>query len=377
MSYDLYVYDTNFNIVKIVDDYEYLRWNIRYRTVDSFELKINRYKTTADYLQLGYIIQLRKGVNFVREGIIESKEIELSGEGKLSEAWDITGRGLDGILAERLALYGTDSGNGYDSQSGIAETLMRHYVDVNCISSSDTDRNYSFLELEPDQERGASVKYDARFQSIAEILEDLSLASGLGWTVTFDSSNKKFKFRVLQGLDRSWGNGVNSVVVFSPEFGNIKLIGYKKTRIDSKTVAYVGGQGEAELRTVQKVTKDGLTYTNLDRREFFVDARDLDTTDKLTQRGNEKLVELGEEEVIEFENLPTGPFEFETDFNVGDIITVKYPGIFEADTRIIEVTEEITPEQGIQNKLVVGREYPDLIGFLKLSQKNISAEIRR
>lgn len=376
MSYDLYIYDSNLNLVGIIDNYEYLRWSIRYRSVDTFELKINRYKQNVDQLGIGNIIHFRKG-EFVRAGIIENKEITLTEEGKASESWQVTGRGLDGLLAERIALYGTDSGNGYDSQSGVAETVMRHYVDVNCISSSDSDRNYSLLELEADQGRGTTVEYDARFQTIAEVLEDISLASGLGWNVVLDLDAGKFKFRVLQGVDRSWDNGVNSVVTFSPEFGNIRLIGYKKTRLNSKNVAYVGGQGEAELRTVQEVAKDGNTYSDVQRREFFVDARDLDSTDKLTQRGNERLEELGEEEILEFENLNTGPFEFETDFNIGDIVTVKYPGIAEMDARIIEVVEEITPEQGIQNKLIVGREYPDLVRFLRFFEKNINPEIRR
>ena len=444
MTYPLYVFSDLLINKAIVDDYEFLRWNIKYRQVDNFELKINRYKVNVDKLTEGSIIAFYKNGNW-RAGIIESKELRLTEEGKISESWSIIGRGLDGLLSERIALYATDSGDGYDNQYDLAETVMRHYVDINCISSSDTDRNYSLLDLEADSLRGVSIYYSARFQFISEILEEISLASGLGWEVVLDTINQRLKFRVLEGLDRSWENGVNSVVVFSPEYGNIKLLGYKKSRISSKNVAYVAGQGDADTRDVDEVsylsraytndpaagdnieleiadtsiftaddvvtvsssagsetatitvvdtdvhiTVDTLalnhtttnplvstTYTGTARREFLIDARDLDATDKMLQRGNERLVELGVEEVMEFENLNTGPFEFETDFNIGDIVTVTYPGISTMNTRIIEVIEEISADNLISNKLIVGRQYPDLIYLLKYSEKNINPEIRR
>lgn len=376
MPYPLFIFDSSLNPTGIIDDYEYINWKLKYRQVNNFSLKINRYKTNVELLAEDSIIAFRKGTSW-RAGIIESKELSLSEEGKISEIWTISGRGLDGLLAERNALYGISSGNGYDSQTDVGETLMRHYVDVNCISSADANRNYSLLQLEADSARGTIVSYDARFQYLSEILEEISLASGLGWDVILDSTNKKLLFRVLEGLDRSWENGVNSAVIFSPEFGNIKLLGYKKSKINSKNVATVGGQGEAELREIQEVSLNGSSYAGVARREFFIDARDLDLTAKLIQRGNERLVELGIEEVMEFENSNSGPFLFETDFNLGDIVTVKYPDISEMNTRIIEVSEDITPENLISQKLTVGKENPDLISLLKLYQKNINPEIRR
>lgn len=374
--YPIYVFNSSIQQQTIIDDYEYLKWNIRYRKADDLELVINRYKNNVDYLASGNIIAFYRNGSW-RAGFIETKKLELTQEGKISENWSIKGRGLDGLMCERIALYATDSGTGYDSQSGNAETLMRHYVDVNCISSSVPDRNYSLLELEADQLRGSNVYYDARFQKLDSLLEEIGLAGSLGWNIVLDVENKKYLFRILKGLDRSFGNGVNSVVSFSPEFGNIKLLGYEESRINSKNVALVAGQGEANSRVVQTVAKDGSSYSDMERREIFIDARDLDTTDKLTQRGNERLEELGIDIFVEFENLNGGPFNFEEHFNIGDIVSVNYPDIVSFNGRIIEVCEEITKEEGITDTLIVGREYPDLINILKLQNKNVSAEIRR
>ena len=246
-------------------------------------------------------------------------------------------------------------------------------------------------------------------------------------------------------MDRSWGNGVNDVVSFSPKFGNVKLISYVDSSINSKNIAYVAGQGEANARDVDEVsylsraytndpaagdnielemadtsifavsdvvtvsssagsetatitvvhtdvhiTVDTLAlnhtttnplvstiYTGTARREFFIDARDLDATDKMLQRGNERLVELGETKVLKIENLAAGPFSYGEDFYLGDIVTANYPDIIEADVRVIESEIEITPENLIQNKLIFGKQFPDLININENRTKNFLTEMRR
>ena len=376
LSSKITIFDTSLTRIGIIEDYEYLRWNFRYRTIDDFELKINRYKPNTEYLIKNNILSLYVA-GYHRAAMIESIELSLTQEGKISEVYTIRGRGLDNLLAERIALHNTASGTGYDSQNTYAETAMRHYVNVNCMDATDTDRNYSFLYLADDLERGGNIKYDARFQTIAEILEEISLISGLGWSVVLDPTNKRLVFQVLEGLDRSFGNGENSTVMFSPKFGNIQLISYRNSSVGSKNVNYTAGQGEAQERTVVKVTKDDETYTGLSRREILTDARDLDTADKLTQRGQGRLAELGEEIMLEMENLQTGPFKFGEDFDLGDIVTIEYPDIISADVRVLESQIEISADKGIQNKLILGREFPDLINIRKIENKNIAPEIRR
>jgi len=77
------------------------------------------------------------------------------------------------------------------------------------------------------------------------------------------------------------------------------------------------------------------------------------------------------------ENLNTDAYRFGYEYDLGDIITVKYPEIVEMDARIIEVIMEITEREGMINKIVVGRTYPDIISILKNENKNMYPEIRR
>jgi hypothetical protein len=377
LSSEIHIFDSTLTRVGIIENYEYLYWNYKYRSPGNFKLIINRYKTNVEYLIKGNILALYIA-GYYRAAVIESIEIGLNEKGKISENYIIAGRGLGGLLSERIALHNTASGTGYDSQNTYASTAMRHYVNVNAMDATDTDRNYPLLHLEdPDPEAGGSIKYDARFQVISELLEEISLASGIGWEVVLDPTEKKLVFLNIVGVDRSFENGANSVVMFSPEFGNIRLISFSDSNIGSKNIAYVAGQGEADDRTIQEVTKDAGTYTGMDRREFLIDARDLDETAKLTQRGNERLAELGEEKIVEMENLSTGPFSYGEDFYLGDIVTVIYPDIVEADLRLIESTIEITPQKLIKNKLIFGKSYPDLINIREFKDKNYLTETRR
>lgn len=449
LTSQLTIFDSTVKPLGLIENYEYLYWNFKYRNFGNFELKINRYKPNVQYLQKGNIVALYVA-GYYRAGVIEYINIGLTGEGKKSENYKITGRDLGGIFAERDAEHNVSTGTGYDSQNTVASTAMRHYVNVNCMNSSNTDKNYPLLFLEnPDPQCGGNIKYDARFQTIAELCEEICLASGLGWEVILDPTNRRFIFRNIEGLDRSFGNGDgNKPVTFSPEFENIKLINYTDSNINSKNVATVAGQGEGADRLIVEVSKDGLTYTGMDRREIFIDARDLaspavaytndpsvgnnielnmaDTSEftvgdivivsssagseratitivdtnvhitvntlalnhtttnplvtnitKLIQRGNERLVELGETKAIEMDNLSTGPFKFGEDFYMGDIVTAEYPKIVSANVRVIEAVIEIDAGNLIQNSLILGKPFPNSLNITDLRNKNILPEVRR
>lgn len=364
------IYDGNLNYIAQIDDYEYFRWTRRYRLPNDFEFKINRYKNGAEFLQLGNFIVFKKG-SIYRVGRIEFKEISLDQEGKLSESWSIMGYSMSGVLNDRICLHDVSTGDGYDTISGYAETVMKHYVNVNLVNPSDPSRDIPNFVIAADQSRGLTVNGSARFQTVSEVLQDLSLASGLGYITSFDVDTKSFVFDVIEGKDRTFGNGVNPVVIFSPEFDNIKSLTFRDSLMGLKNYAIVGGQGEGSARLIQAVG----SATGLDRKEMFIDARDLTTG--LEQRGLERLSEYNEEIIMEFEHTQKGPFTYLVDFDLGDIVTVIYPGIVQMNSRIIEIIEYVEVDGGEKFSITVGNTFPDMALIFKRNQKNIAPEIRR
>lgn len=371
--YPILVFDDSLRYVAQIDDYEYLAWTRRWRRPHSFEIHINRHKNAADVLRPGHFVVMKRGNHF-RIGRVEYCELGLDQTGKLSEIWRIAGKNVAGMFEARIALHGTDTGSGYDVQSGDAETVMRHYVAVNCITPSDPNRIIPGLTLGTYYARGPTVQYRARFQTVADILEEISYVSGLGYEVRFDLDTKRFVFDVLQGRDLTSSQTENPPVTFSPEFGNVQMLGYRYSTLDTRNVAYVAGQGEAAERMVIEVS-DG-TPVGFDRREILIDARDQETAEQLQQRGREKLAEYGEETIMEVEYLPGGPFAYGVDFDLGDVVHVRYPGIAGMDARIVEVVEQIDAS-GDRLKITFGSEWPDLIRIISREQKELSVEVRR
>lgn len=414
------------SLVKIgeLDKYKYFKWHRKYRKVNEFELHINRNLYDDTKFALGNYIAFPRTeydgwltrfdnshdalsqytndqlnafshVELMRSfeldftnlpdveysmGVIEYKEIKLEDSGKASETWVIRGRSLSGVFEDRLCLVGVSSGNGYDVQTNVnAETAMKHYVDGNVVNPSNPPRSVSLMEIAPDQGRGNIITTRARFQSVAQILESISLVGGLGYKTRYNIGLSKVIFEVIEGKDLTTSNGINSPVIFSPDYDNIKSLTFRDSVWGVKNVAVVAGQGEAEARTIVTVI-DGAPV-GIDRKEVFVDSRDVEASPtelaELAQKGNETLATTNIAAVMEFQHLQSGPFEYTKDFDLGDIVTVVYPDVAILNSRIIEVIEETTPELGNTFSLVVGNEIPDFISLIKRDRKNIENEVRK
>ncbi len=348
----------------VIDAYEAIEWTRRWRAPGSWQAVISRYATGAEELREGRFISLpRRGRHLV--GIIESIEGQMTDEGEISESWTVAGRDLGAILQGRICLHGTDAGTGYDEQIDvIAETAMRHYVEVNAINPTDPDRAIPGLDLMlVDQGRGGTVQVRARFQGLLEILESIALQTGLGWGILWSPDTGELLFDVLEGVDRS------AEVLLSPRLGNCLIAGYRACLSDAPTLAVVAGQGEAADREIVEVG----TAAGWDRREVFVDARDLDATDALIARGEEKLAEVGETTTLEVEYISTPTYRYGIDFDLGDIVSAEYPGIATMEARIVAVTEQYPSGRIV---LGLGKEWPDLISLVRALRKE-NAEMRR
>lgn len=358
----------------VLDSYAYLAWRRRWRQPDEFEISINRYTTGADELQAGRFVVLKRGSDY-RIGIIGAKDLQMDSTGRPSEMWKVIGRCPGAMLDEngRIALAGTDTGTGYDTQTGPAETLMRHYVAANCISPGDADRMVPFLHLETnDLGRGLVTTCNARFQPIATLLEDLCLTSGLGWDLVLDPETWRLVFRVRDGVDRRASQNANPRILFSPGLGNALVTGYHESSQQTISVAIVAGQGEAAGRQVVEVGAG----SGFARREAFIDARDLDNADQLIVRGLQRLAEFRDEVSLEMELLPGSTFVYPRDFDLGDLTYAEYPGVATLESRIVEVLEEWT-QAGPRISFVLGKEFVDLNKATKWQNRRTDAEVRR
>jgi len=130
-----------------------------------------------------------------------------------------------------------------------------------------------------DNNRGLPERFDSQFtgHELMEALEILGAESGLGYFMGFDPKAKQDVFTVYRGDDYSVGENVR---MFSAEFRNLDALNIVDDISLYKNVAYVAGQGEGANRVIVIVG----TATGSDRREMFVDARDIQQDMEIQRR---------------------------------------------------------------------------------------------
>jgi hypothetical protein len=367
----IWVFDTGMNLAAMIDGFSYLSFTRKWRTPGEFELRVSRYSTGADSLvEEGYIGYYRNGR--FRFGIVLGKELALTEKGKISEEWIVKGRELAYLLTYRIAMNVVDQGSGYHTiVAPDTEAAMRELVNKNCIDPSNNNRVMPGLALGTDHGYGAPIETRFRFQNVGEGLEQLGLYSGLGYSVDADLDTGNISFNVRQGTDRT------ATVFLSPEFANVRLLRYSSNSEDEKTFVYLGGEEEAADRVIYEYWNAAAEPTGYDRKEIFIDGRDCSGNDQLIARGEETLAQYAETVTLDVEYLESDSFEYDTDFFLGDMITVDYTGIATVATRIIGVTEEYSHGEIERVYLLLGKEPPDLGQVLKREKKNYSVGVRR
>ncbi|MFD2704089.1 siphovirus ReqiPepy6 Gp37-like family protein [Salibacterium lacus] len=333
--------------VAIFEDYQKLEWKRSLYRPGTFNMTINTNQYNARYLQKRtvFIPDNDEPVFIVEQ--IEAKENE---NGKEDETMTVTGRSIGGMFEERIALPPTD-----DSRDRVdnvpAEHAIKHYVRQNAESNAAPVRRVPGLVIQAGQGRGEAITYNARFQTVSEVLEDIGNTTGSGWEILLNDNNE-YAFDTIHGLDRS------EDVFFDVEFDTALSQSWLTSDMDQKTFAYVAGQGEGVDRQMVEYYLADDEPAGFDRRELFVDARDTDSD--LDQRGRTKLKETEEEDIFETEVDPFGSFQYRRDWDLGDIVTMRNRrwGIQKA-VRIVAVKTVIQDDKEIIT-VEVGRPWPTI-----------------
>ena len=130
----------------------------------------------------------------------------LQSQDDLKGVWRITGADDTLLLQDRLAYPQpanadvSTQNTDYDNRTGVAETVMKAYVDANLVSGPAV-RAVAGLSVATDAGRGGSVVASARFTNMQELLYNVAQSSGIGYSVT--QSGSGLVFDVYEPVDRS------------------------------------------------------------------------------------------------------------------------------------------------------------------------------
>lgn len=215
----------------------------------------------------------------------------------------------------------------HDVRTGFADQVMAEYVDANLGPSAGENTHGGASEAHEDRMLfglvvprtggfGRAVTYEARMTNLLQVCQDIAImGGGLRFKIVNGPVVGQRAFVVDSPDDRS------DQIVFAVELGTLTGVSRSES-IPLVNYAFVGGQGEQELRTFI-AAEDFESQANYGRWEMFVDQRQTSDSAVLVA-ALYKALEDGAEE-LSFDITPSTNLRdsFGTAWNVGSRVSVQ------------------------------------------------------
>lgn len=342
---ELTILNHQYTDIFIIDDYESLLWVERYDSPGYFEL----YTPINDNILKCFhmiIDSLGKKLDvFIWSGDSDTSmcvsNAQIKTDLEIGPKVIITGNSLSSILGRRIIWEQT-------ILDGYLEGQIQKLLNQNVISPSIEDRKIPGVIFIPSEdERIAAMKIQAQFtgDNLLESLEKICKLYSIGFRMWLTDENK-LAFQLYMGEDRSYDQQKNPEVIFSTEFDNLTNTNYLESISNLKNVALVAGEDQAQNRRTKVVG----SASGFERRELYVDARDLQSIDEegntipdakyyeqLQQRGEEYLTDYTYVKAFDGEIETNQTFIYGRDFFKGDIVQISNEHGIEGKARILEL----------------------------------------
>ncbi len=317
-------YSSDMDFIGVVENQTSLVWRRRFYEPGEVSLFVPLTDTNLKLTRKGNLIWKRGSKE---AAVIEDRNITDSPNESQIE---VSGRFLSSYMDRRLIRPRV-------SFSGKVEVAMRQLL----TGVVEIPR----VELGPLNGFDETVSFQATYKNLMEYETKLAKCADIGYRFRPDFNAKKIYFETYKGVNRTISQGVNNRVIFSEMYDNLNEMNYRENNQLLKNVIYVGGSGEGSDRIVISIGD----AEGLERRELFVDARDLtmeegmtraEYEEKLLQRALEKQTEYRESTTVSCVTNANANFIYKTNYDLGDIVTVRKKGWgITMDLRITEIEE--------------------------------------
>ena len=336
----------------------------------------------AELLQVGRVVTI--GNAWHKAAILTAERLDGA---RGSHRRTLTGVELKGIARLRITVPPTAQEDpdalGYDRVIGAGEEVLRHYAEKHMVNPTSEYRKIPLLELEPaaDPPRGKETPWQTRYENLQDVLSDIAEYCDIGWNVAMDYPRRRWLLTVSAGRDLTVGReGAETFVAFEEDFRNLTTSSYTYDRGGYTNALYLGGAGEDENRLVivryvdeeHNVLEEPLS--GLVRAEEMIDVGNVELPDEAEYEGLHKYVSgFSPLRTLTAQISPAGPFVYETDWDLGDKVTVQVRDAavglsVRMDARVLTVEE--TYERGGQSlRVTFGKEEPTIGQALRQAQR--------
>lgn len=318
---DVWLLDSKYDTIYVIDDYRSLIWNEKFQSCGDTELHLPARQELVDAVQQDLYLSMLDSPELM---VVE--EIEITRDKKDGKYMKVSGRSLSSILDRRVITTKTTLTGNF--QNGIKKLL-----DENVISPSDSSRaipNFSFKSSSDPYIQGLTIDTAFFGENLYSAIQTLCKEKKIGFRV-LPNGRGGFEFELYNGTDRSYNQDLRPWVVFSPQYDNLVKSNFIESKKAYKNACLVvGNTFEIKDAETNEAISSGRysTYVSsdsskkgLERRETYVSFGSDDTTE-LQAKGNETLGKAQITKVFDGEINASIQFVYGVDFFLGDTVQV-------------------------------------------------------
>lgn len=255
---DVWVLNSSFKKIGLIDDYTSLIWSRRYWEVGDFELYVQATEENMSLLSIDpastqlFIMRADNGE------VMAVETVEITVDPEEGNFITVSGRDLRKFLYQRVTTLTRSYGQAFDSPINEGTVESQRYnvcraiydmVKLECTNPSDTKRKIPYLQSSTQEVEGcdiSAITIDAA-TNVGEKAEELCTDFRIGWKCEWEEKNSRMYLQCYEGADRT------SYVIFSEEFCNLEgLTQTDTTRDDYYNAMILATKDENEMETISQ-----------------------------------------------------------------------------------------------------------------------------
>lgn len=350
MTYDVLVYDDNWELQSVVDNYESLVWTDKAKECGDFELYMYYDPDLWKTIKLGTFLRIQDSEHTM---MVNKRDLKDTFED--APRMIFTGKSMEYITARRVVYKQIDV-------TGTPGDIINKLLDENCIEGpnlqqfapdpTNPNKKYRGItglyrdgsnwrqELGPNQ---ISQQYLGQniYEAVSELVKTYS--TPMCYIFVHHTDDNKWRWRLGTGVDRSWNQGNNDWVTFSSDFNNLKSSEFAQDNEKYANAFYVTGAdpGDGRPRMTMPLeratdnTQQGGFISGTKRIEKWIDGSNVKLKDdnnhdvpmqtymnELESYGYASMREYVTETSFTGDVDPNVQWTYMKDYYIGDIVNV-------------------------------------------------------
>lgn len=328
------------------------RWTRLAVEPGSWSLTIPRALADDTAIARQNLIEIRRDGSVEFQGYILERRLDAQGL-----LWTLEGYDLKDWLNRRIVGRTVS-----DDRSGVAETVLKAYVEANLGATAGTGRVASSeltgktFTIEADATRGSTVEVSGQRSTLARVAAEICRQGDIGYEVTLTDAG--LVFGVIEPTDATTASGGTP---FAVNLDNVEGLGWRESYKSVQNALTVAGDGTGDTRTVRTVT-DADSIASDFRREGVFDARQASTSAQLDAIGAAEIArQLSTAVAADVVPLTSSAnARYREDWDVLWDVTVAIPvaGVTAIDRRIASASVSLTRDRGERITFSLGTERP-------------------